>query len=139
MDDSYRGREAKLERAPPDRERIFRIMNPAAEHRVDIDMEECVVGQNLELFVQNLEAFLRDIVGHDVVDRDMHMVEPGVVQLLDPLWCKQVAIGDHAGDDSETADMRDETVELGMEQRFATAERDDGGAERRQVIQPSDH
>ena len=94
-----------------------------------------MLGQNLKLLVQHLEALLRNVVGHDVVDADLHVIEAGVVQLLDALRGQQIAVGDHSGDDAATAHVRDQLVELGMQQRFAAAKSDDGGAERGQMIQ----
>src|SRR4051812_1857490 len=39
VNDPDRGSEAQFERSPADRQRIIRIMNPAAQHRVDIDVK----------------------------------------------------------------------------------------------------
>ena len=78
--------------------------------------------QQLQLPVQHLEAFLRDLVGHDVVDRDLQVLQAGAVQALDAVRGEQVAVGDQAGDHAVPADAPDDVVELGVKQRFTAAE-----------------
>ena len=58
---------------------------PAAQHRVDVDVKKGVLGQHLQLLVEHLQALLRHVVRHDVVDADLHVIQPGVVQLANPL------------------------------------------------------
>ncbi len=98
-----------------------------------------VLGQQLQLFVEHLEALLRNIVGHDVVDRNLQVVEPGVVQALDAVGHQQISVGDHAGDHAAAADARDDQVQIGVEQRFAAADGDDVGAQIGQAVEPLVH
>ena len=67
------------------------------------------------------------------------MLQAGAIEALDALGGQQVAVGDHAGDHAVAADARDQQVEIGVQQGFAAGDGDDGGAERRQVIQPLVH
>ena len=43
-----------------------------------------VFGQHLQLLIEHLQALLRHIVRHHVVDRNLHVIEAGAVQLLNP-------------------------------------------------------
>ncbi len=63
-----------------------------------------VLGEHLQLLVENLQALLRDLVGHHVVDRDLHVVEAGVVQALDSIRHQQIAVRDHARNRTGLAD-----------------------------------
>ena len=86
-----------------DDQRVVGIAEAAAHHRVDVDVKLGVLGQHLELLVEHLQALLRDVVGIQVVDGDLHVVEAGAVKALDPLDVEQVAVGDHAGDGAGAA------------------------------------
>ena len=50
---------------------------------IDIHMEVSVLSQHLQAFVQSLQAFLRDVIGHDVIDGDLHMFQTSVVESVD--------------------------------------------------------
>ena len=131
VNDAHRGSESQLHGALAHHQRILRIANAAAHHGVDVHVKIGVFGQQLELLVQHLQALLRNIVRHDVVDADLQVVEPGAVQPLDALGGQQIAVGDHARDHAAAADVRDDLVQIGMQQRLAAADGDDGGAQRR--------
>jgi hypothetical protein len=88
-----------------------------------------VLGQQLQLLVEHLEALLGNLVGHHVVDGDLQMVEPGAVQPLDAFRRQQIAVGDHPGDHAALANVRHDPVEVGMQQRFAAGDGDDRGAQ----------
>ena len=98
VNDADGGGESEFDGALADDQGVVRIVNAAADHGVDVDVKVGVLGQHLQLLVEHLEALLRHVVGHDVVDRDLQVIEPGVVQALDALRHQQVAVGDHAGD-----------------------------------------
>ena len=76
-------REAEFHRALRHHDRVVRIVNAAAHHGVDVDVKFGVFGQQLQLLIQHLQALLRDVVRHDVVDRNLHVIQPGLVQPLD--------------------------------------------------------
>ena len=67
-----------------DGERVLRITNAAADHGIDVHMKVGVFGQQFELAVENFQAFLRDVVGIDVVDGDLQPLESGAVEALNP-------------------------------------------------------
>ena len=139
MDDPDGGREPELARAIVDRPRVFGVLDAAAEHRIDVDVEPCVLLQMLQLLVQQPEALLRHVVGLDVVDADLQEIETGRVQLLDALRDEEVAVRDEAGHHPAPADVPDERVELGMEHRLAAAEGDHRRAERRELVYTTFH
>ena len=85
MDDADGRREAELRGALVDRPRVFRVLDATADDRVDVDVEVGVFGQPLQLLVEEAQALLRYFVGFDVVDADLQVVEPGLVQRLDAL------------------------------------------------------
>jgi len=57
-------------------------MHSTAHHGIDVHVESRVLSQDLELLVENFEALLRDVVGIDVVDRDLQPFEAGAIQAL---------------------------------------------------------
>ena len=61
----------------------LRIVDAAAHHGIDIDVKFGVLGQQLQFLVEHLQALLRDVVGHDVVDRDLQVFEAGAIEPLD--------------------------------------------------------
>ena len=129
----------EFQRALADHQRVLGRVNAAADHRVDIHVKIGVFGQQLQFPVEHLQALLGDRVRHDVVDRDLQVLQPGAIQPLDAFGRQQVAVGDHAGDHAVLADARDDQVEIGVQQGFAAGDGNDGGAERRQVVQPRVH
>ena len=102
-------------------------------------MELGVFGQQLQLAVEHLQALLRNLVRHDVVDGDLQVLEAGAVEPLDALGGEQVAVGDHAGDHAVAADAGDDQVQVGMQQRLAAADGDDAGAQVGQPVEPLVH
>src|SRR5713101_2130026 len=62
------------------------------------------------------------------------MIKAGAIELLDAVGREQVSIGNQASDDAVTADATDNRFQLGMEKRFASADRNDGGPQRGQPI-----
>src|SRR5271163_3699084 len=97
-------------------------MNSTAQYRIDVDVKDRMLGQHLQLLVENFQAFFRDIIRLNVVDTDLQMLQPGVVQLLDAIRHQEIPVGDQSRDHAMAPDMRDQPVKLGMEQRFASAE-----------------
>ena len=67
------------------------------------------------------------------------MVEAGLVEALDALGYKQIAVGDHAGHAAVVANAGDDRVEVGVEERLAAGDGDDGGAEAGEVVDAADH
>ena len=111
----------------------------AAQDGIDVDVKIGVLGEKLQLLVENLEAFLGDVVGLDVVDADLEKLEAGTVETLDAVGGEEIAVGDDSGDDAVVADAADDFVEIGMEERLASADGDDRGAERAQAIDAGLH
>jgi len=98
-----------------------------------------VLGQHTQFLVEHLEALLGNVVGHDVIDGDLQVLEPGAVEALDALGGEQVAIGDDAGDHAVAANARQDGVQVGMQQRLAAADGDDGGSQVGQAAKPLAH
>ena len=102
-------------------------------------MKVGVLGEHLELFVEDFKRFLRNLIGLEIVDGDLHVIEPGLVEALDAVGHKEVAVGDHAGDGAVVADAADDVVELGVQEGFATGDGDDSGAEPAEMIDALPH
>ena len=139
VDDANRGRETELRRPLIDRPRVIGVLDAAADHRVDVDVEVGVFGQPLELLVEEAEALLRDLVRLDVVDADLEVVQPGLVQRLDALGGHQVAVGDQARDHAAAPNPSDQGIEIGMQHRLAAAEGDDRSAKGGELVDPREH
>ncbi len=134
-----RAGESKLQGAAGHFQRIFRKSYAAAQHGVDVHLKFGVFGEQHQLLVQNLQAFLGSFVGQGIVDADLQVLEPGAIQPFDALPRKQVAIGDHPGQDSVAAHSGDDAVEIGMQQGLAAALRNDGRSQFRQPVDSPQH
>ena len=75
VQNAHGGSESKLDGAVSDGESVLRVAHAAAENRVDIHLKFGVLGEKLELLVEHLEAFLRDVVGLHVVDADLKIFQ----------------------------------------------------------------
>src|SRR5271154_2110263 len=129
MDDADSRGEAQFESAMADGERVLRVLDASADHGVNVHVEGGVFGEELQLLVEDLEALLGDLVGLDVNDRDLHVIESGLVEALDAVGHEEVAVGDHSGNAAVMADASDYLVELGMSERLAAGDGDDAGSE----------
>ena len=95
--------------------------------------------QALQLLIEYLQAFLRDLVRLDIVNADLQVIQAGAVKALDPLRGEQIAVGDQARQHASAANAGDDRVEVRMEQRFAAADRDNRGSKRRQLVDALQH
>jgi hypothetical protein len=91
VDDADRRREAERPRPPRDDQRSVGIADSAPDHGIDGDMKLATLGQPLELLIEDLQALLGHLVGNDVVDADLEVVETGPVQTRDPISTEQVS------------------------------------------------
>src|SRR6266511_3793648 len=97
------------------------------------------LGQQTKFLIQDLEAFLRDVVRGDVVDADLKIIESRPVQPLYALGGEQIAVGDQRGDDVVTANALDQSFQLGVKQRLAAAEGDGQRSELGEPVYASRH
>ena len=125
--------------ASADDQGIAGIAYASTDHRVDVHVELGIFRQPLQALIQHLEALFRDLVGHDIINRDLQVLQAGSVQPQDPLLVEQIAVGDHAGDHAVAADAANDVVNLRMQQRFAATDNDDGCAQPGQVINAPEH
>ena len=139
VENADRAGEAQLDGAAGDGQGILGVFDAAAQHGIDIHLKNGVLGQQTELLIEHLEAFLGNLVRLHVIDADLKVLEAGAIQPLDALGGQKVAVGDHPGDHAVLADAPDDEVELRVQQRLPAADGDDGGAERRQAINPPVH
>ena len=115
LHDAQGAGEAHRDGAPGHHLGVFRVTNAAADHRVDVDPELGVLGQQLQFLVQHLQALLGDVGGVQVVNADLQVIQPGAVQLLDTIRRQQVAVGDQSRDDPVLANVPDDLVQLRMQ------------------------
>ena len=83
VDDSDGRAETERQGALADGERVLRITHATAHHGIDVHVEVRVFGQKLQLLVENFEALLGNLVGSDVINRNLKPFEAGPVQPLD--------------------------------------------------------
>src|SRR3954465_10730171 len=119
MDDAAGRGEAKVYGTMSDDERVFRIACARADHRVDVYVEVGVFLQELQLLVEDFEAFHGDFVGLHVVDGYLQVVEAGGVERLDALDGEEISVGDESSDSADLANAGDNALEFGMEQWLA--------------------
>ncbi len=139
VEDAYRGCKTELDGAAGDSERVFGITDAAAEHGVDVDVKLGVLGEKLKFLVENFQAFFGDVVRLDVINADLEVLEAGAVESLDAVCDEKVTVGYQTRHDSVVADAGDDFVELGVEERLAAADGDDGGAHGTQAVNAAKH
>jgi hypothetical protein len=67
------------------------------------------------------------------------VIQAGAIQRANPVRSEEQAVGDQSRDGAAHADAADDGVEIGVQRRLAPAERDYGGAQIGQTIDPSQH
>ena len=139
VNDADRRGEAQPQRPLANHQRVVRLANPAPHHGVDVHMELRMLGQHLQLPVQHLQALLRHLIRLNVVDRDLHVVQPRSIQPLDALSVQQIAVGNHPGQRAHLTNPRDHLVQLRMRQWLAAGDRDDARPQTAQIIDPAQH
>ncbi len=117
----------------------MRITNAATDHRIDVDVEVRVLGEQFQLLIQHLQAFLRNIVRRDVVDGDLQPLQSGAVQAFDTFRDQKIAVRDQACDHAALANAADDLVEFGMQQGLAAADGDDRRSQFRQLVDTLEH
>ena len=139
MNDADGRAEAKLQRAPADGQRVLRIVDATTDHGINVHVKVGVLGQHLQLLVQNLQAFLRDVIRIDVINRNLQPFEAGFVEALDAIRHQQISIGDHSGDAAVLANAPYDLVQLRMQQRLAATNGDHGRAQLTQLVHTLEH
>ncbi len=115
VDNADGGGEAQFHGPLTDNQRVFRVANPAAQDRVDVDVKIGVFSEKLQLFVENFEAFFRDLVGHDVIDTDLEVIQASIVKPLDAVRRQKITVRDEARQDSVLTDSDYDFIQVGME------------------------
>src|SRR5262249_56013286 len=82
MKDSDRPLEAEFAYPSRDGQRVIGLAYRTPQHRIDRDVELRALGQQTKFLIQDLEAFLRDVVRSDVVDAALKLIESRQVQPL---------------------------------------------------------
>ena len=70
--------------------------------------------KKLELFYREPLGFFSNFVGHDVIDADLQIVQPGVVEFFDAVGGEQVAVGNESGQSGVFANAGDDGIEFRM-------------------------
>ena len=139
VNDSDGRAETQFDGALADGERVLRIRNAAADHRIDVHVKLGVFGQQLQLLVEYLQALLRNFVGIHVVDGDLQPLEARAVQALNAFRHQEISVGDQSGDHAVRANAADHVVEFGMQQRLAPGNRDHRRPQRAQFVDAAEH
>lgn len=71
VNDADGATEAEFERAAADDESVIRVLRTGAKDGIDVHVEFGVFGEHLQFLVEDFEALLGHVVGHDVVDGDL--------------------------------------------------------------------
>ena len=134
VDDSERCGKTQLLRHVRDQQGVLRRLDPAADHGIDVHVEFGVFGEELELLAQNLQALDRNLVRLHVIDADLQMVEPRVVQSPDFIRDEKIAVRDDAGDHVVMADPGNDGLDIRVQQGLPAADRDDFGSQLCQFV-----
>ena len=132
-------RQTQFDRPLRDRQCVLGMTQVAAEHGVDVDAERGVLSQHLELRVEHLQALLRRVVGRHVVDADLQVIQPGVVEALDALLVEQVPVRDQSSQRTGSTDVANELVEIRVQEWLAAADLDVRRAQSGQVVDTLAH
>ena len=137
----YADRRGKSNLACPVRndQGLVRIRYPAANDRVDVDLELCVVAEGLRASHRALSNSSLKRRRIDVVDRDLQVVQAGFVQLLDLFDLKVIPVRDQPGDHAMMSNACNDLVDLGVHHRFAAGDRDHGRTKFSELIDPRQH
>jgi len=94
-----------------------------ADHAADGNVKFRMGAQVLETVAQIVQDLLGRLIALDAVDRDLHLLQTGVVEFLDQLRFQKETVGDHAGaEETELAAAANEPGQLWMERWFAAGE-----------------
>jgi len=115
VNDSHRTGETEFNRPAGYKQSFLRPRYAGSKYGVDIDGEICFFGEVYQFLIQDLETFLGNPVRLKVVDTDLQMIQPGLVQPPDPCLGEQVAVGDHPGDHTVPPYAGDDLLEVGVE------------------------
>ena len=115
------------------------LRNAAAHDGIDVHVKLGVLGQQLQLLVENLQALFRNFVGVDVVYGDLEPLETGAVQALNALRDQKISVGDQSRDHAVGADAANHVIEFRMEQRLSAGNCDHGCAESAQLVDAAEH
>ena len=75
MDDSKRARKTKLKRSIGNRHGILGILDASANDGIDIDREFGELGEVLEFLIQHLQTLHGNVIGLNVIDADLQVLE----------------------------------------------------------------
>ena len=139
VDQADRRRVTQFDRPLRDRQCVLGVAQAATEHGVDVDAERGMLRQHPQLRIEHLQALLRDVVRRHVVDADLQVIQPGVVEALDALLAEEIAVGDQSGQGAGSANVPDELIEVRVQQWLAAADFDVRRAQAGQVVDPLAH
>ena len=77
-----------------DVEGILGTPDSASDDRIDVHVEVGIFGQELQLPLEHLQTLDGHVVGFDVVDADLEVLEARFVQRLNLLGHQEVAVRD---------------------------------------------
>jgi len=93
-----------------DHDRVVRTANAPAQHGVDSDSELSVSSEPFELPVKHAQALFRNVVGCNVVDADLQIIESRAVQRADTVRSPEQAVGDQSRDRAAVANSTDDSI-----------------------------
>lgn len=139
VNDTDRGRKTECDGALRDDQRVIRMVDPAPENRIDVDMKVRVLRQKLQLLIEDLEALLRDIVRLDVIDADLQELKARAIESLDAVRGQKITVGNDSGDGAIVPNPANDFVQVGMQQRLPAADGDHRGAKGTEPVDASAH
>jgi hypothetical protein len=98
-----------------------------------------MLAEALQFSVEHLQALHGNVVRLHIVDADLQMVKSGTIQALDAIRCKQISIRDQRRNAAATANLADNVIKFGMEQRLATTDGDHGRAQFSESVDSAQH
>ena len=87
---------------------VFRLLDAAADDRIDIDMKVGVLCQVAQLLVEHPQALPGNFIRLNVVDADLQRIKSRFIQPLDAVRREVIAVRDQTSDHALGADVPDD-------------------------------
>jgi hypothetical protein len=97
------------------------LRTPLPNTEFDTDSELSVSSEPFELPVKHAQALFRNVVGCNVVDADLQIIQPGAIQGANPVRSQVQAVGDQSRDRTAVANSTDDRVQIRKQRGFAAA------------------
>src|SRR6185503_1423019 len=127
--------EPEFSRALRDGQRIFRILYSTTDNGINVDMKLRMFRQETEFLIQHAQTLARHLIGLDVINTNLEILETGFVQPFDTFGREVVAVRNQTRDHAAKADVVNDVVQLWMHHRLTTGDSNDRSAKIGELVE----